>query len=261
MTGSPPQIHPTAHVEPGAELAADVIVGPMAFVGARVRLGAGTRLHHHATVDGHTRLGEGNEVFPYAFVGGRTQDKKWAGADAPVVIGDRNIFREFCTVHGATFETECTRIGSDNLFCAYSHVGHECVVGDHCVMSNNATLGGHCVIGDRVVVGGLSAVHQFCHVGSMAMVAGMSRLVQDVLPGMIAEGSNATHRTFNKVGLQRAGFADPDLLVVKRVYKLFFRSKRNHGEAAAALRAGELGEHPFIAQVIKFLETNTRGLA
>lgn len=257
----PPQIHPTACVEPGAELASGVVIGAMAYVGPRVRLGPGTRLHHHATVEGNTALGTENEVFPYAFVGGRTQDKKWTGDLAPVVIGDRNIFREFSTIHSATFDAAVTRIGSRNLFCAYSHVGHECTVGDDCVFSNNATLGGHCVIGDRVVIGGLAAVHQFVHVGNMAMIAGFARVLQDVLPGMIVEGSPATHRTFNKVGLQRVGYTDDDLLVAKRLYKHFFRTKNNHGQALEALRAGALGDHPLVVAALAFLAESHRGLA
>jgi UDP-N-acetylglucosamine acyltransferase len=256
-----PEIHPTAIVENGAELADDVVIGPLAYVGPLVRLGAGTRLHHHATVEGNTSLGSGNEVFPYALVGGRTQDKKWAGDEAPVVIGDNNIFREHMTVHTATFDAGETRIGSGNLFCAYSHIGHESHVGDDCVFSNNATLGGHCVIGDRVVIGGLSAVHQFVHVGTMSMIAGMARVVQDVMPGMIVEGTPATHRTFNKVGLQRAGYTEEDLIIAKRLYKHFFRSKLNHGQAEEVLRAGELGEHPLYALVLSFLDSSTRGLA
>ena len=256
-----PEIHPTAIVENGAELADDVVIGPLAYVGPLVRIGAGTRLHHHATVEGNTSLGAGNEVFPYALVGGRTQDKKWAGDEAPVVIGDNNIFREHMTVHTATFDAGETRIGSGNLFCAYSHIGHESHVGDDCVFSNNATLGGHCVIGDRVVIGGLSAVHQFVHVGTMSMIAGMARVVQDVMPGMIVEGTPATHRTFNKVGLQRAGYTEEDLIIAKRLYKHFFRSKLNRGQAEEVLRAGELGEHPLYTLVLSFLDSSTRGLA
>lgn len=258
---STPLIHPTAIVEEGAELGDDVVIGALAYVGPLVCLGPGTCLHHHATVEGNTALGAGNEVFPYALIGGRTQDKKWAGDDAPVKIGDNNIFREHSTVHTATFNSGETRIGSGNLFCAYSHIGHESVVGDECVFSNNATLGGHCVIGDRVVIGGLSAVHQFVHVGTMAMIAGMARVVQDVLPGMIVEGTPATHRTFNKVGLMRAGYTEEDLLAVKRLYKHFFRSKLNHGQAAEALKAGQLAAHRFHALILEFLAKSTRGLA
>jgi|TARA_B110000438_G_scaffold294768_1_gene336682 UDP-N-acetylglucosamine acyltransferase len=256
-----PNIHPTAIVEEGAQLGADVVIGPLSYVGPLVRLGNGTRLHHHATVEGNTTLGSGNEIFPYALVGGRTQDKKWAGDEAPVNIGDNNIFREHATVHTATFDGGETRVGSGNLFCAYSHIGHESSVGDDCVFSNNATLGGHCVIGDRVVIGGLSAVHQFVNVGSMAMIAGMARVVQDVMPGMIVEGTPATHRAYNKVGLQRAGYDEADLIAVKRLYKHFFRSKLNRGQAAEALNAGDLGDHRFHELIKAFLEKSTRGLA
>ena len=256
-----PQIHPTALVEEGARLDEDVVIGALAYVGPRVHLGAGTRLHHHATVEGNTTMGVGNEVFPYSLVGGRTQDKKWQGDEAPVRIGDHNIFREHSTVHTATFNEGETRIGSGNLFCAYSHIGHESLVGNDCVFSNNATLGGHCVIGDRVVIGGLSAVHQFVHVGTMAMIAGMARVVQDVMPGMIVEGTPATHRAFNKVGLQRAGYSEEDLIVVKRLYKHFFRSKLNHGQAHRALLEGALGEHRFHELIKAFLEKSSRGLA
>jgi UDP-N-acetylglucosamine acyltransferase len=159
-------IHPTAIIERGAHLAPDVTVGAYAYVGSGVTIGAGSRLHHHATVEGNTTLGIRNEIFPYALIGGRTQDKKWNGDEAPVFIGDDNIFREFVTVHTATFADKNTSIGSRNLFCAYAHIGHECTVGNDCVFSNNATLGGHVVVGDHVVIGGLTAVHQFCRIGS-----------------------------------------------------------------------------------------------
>ncbi len=261
MTEAAPQIHPSAVVEDGAELGPGVIIGAMAFIGANVRLGARTHVHHHGTVDGATVLGVDNEVFPYAFVGGRTQDKKWKGAVAPVVVGDRNIFREFCTIHGATFADRCTRIGSDNLFCAYSHVGHECTVGNDCVFSNNATLGGHCLVGDRVVIGGLAAAHQFTRIGDGVMIGGCSRLVQDALPYMIVEGNSATHRTFNKVGMQRAGFSEEEMLLAKRIYKLIFRSKLNRGQALERLKSGELGDHSLIDQIIAFIESSERGLA
>lgn len=261
MARAEAMIHPTAVVEDGAELAAGVVIGAMAYIGPRVRLGRGSRVQHHATIEGNTVLGEENEVFPYAFVGGRTQDKKWNGDEAPVIIGDRNIFREFCTVHAATFDSGATRIGSDNLFCAYCHVGHESTVGSHCVFSNNATLGGHCEVGDRVVIGGLAAAHQFTRIGEGAMIGGCSRLVQDAMPYMVVEGNSAMHRTFNKVGMLRVGYGDAELLLAKRIYKLFFRSKLNHGQALAALREGQLGQHELIDKVMAFVEGSERGLA
>jgi len=254
-------IHPTAVLEKGAKIAPDAEIGAYAYIGPEVEIGPGCRIQHHATVEGNTTLGAANEVFPYALLGGRTQDKKWNGDQAPIIIGDRNTFREFCTVHPATFNSGETRIGSDNLFCAYAHIGHECVVGDHCVFSNNATLGGHCEIGSRVVIGGLTAVHQFCRIGNGAMLGGCSRVTQDVLPYMIAEGHPAEHRTINKVGLQRAGFPDDDLSLLKRIFKLIFRSGLNHGQAMEKLAAGELGEHALIREVVAFHESSRRGIA
>lgn len=254
-------IHPTAIIEPGAEISPDASVGAYAYLGPRVRLGPRSVVHHHATIEGNTHLGAENEVFPYALIGGRTQDKKWTGDEAPVRIGDRNIFREFCTVHTATFDHGETRLGSNNLFCAYSHIGHESTVGDHCIFSNNATLGGHVVVGSRVVIGGLTAVHQFCRVGEGAMIAGCARVVQDVLPFMIAEGHPATHRTINKVGLERSGMSEDDIGQVRRVYKLLFRGKLNHSQALAELKAGACGGGPVVDQIVSAIEASTRGFS
>ena len=258
---SPTRIHPTAVIEDGARIADDVTVGALAYIGAMVRLGSGCRVHHHATIEGNTELGQGNEVFPYALIGGRTQDKKWTGDKAPVIIGDNNIFREFTTVHHATFTDKCTRIGSGNLFCAYSHIGHECTVGDNCVFSNNATLGGHVEIGDHVIIGGLTAVHQFCQVGNGAMVGGCCKLLQDVMPNMLAEGYPATHRTVNKVGMQRRGYSEDDIQVSVRIYKLVFRKGHNRQQALDLLKGGELGKHALIDEAIGFMTSSERGLA
>lgn len=255
------RIHPTAIIEDGAQLDASVEIGAFAYIGPRVVLGPNCRVHHHATVEGNTLMGGDNEVFPYAYIGGRTQDKKWTGDEGPIRIGDRNIFREFTTVHPATFASEFTRIGSDNLFCSYSHVGHESHVGDRVVFSNNATLGGHVEVGDRVVIGGLTAVHQFCKIGAGAMIGGCCKVVQDVLPNMLAEGYPATHRTVNKVGMQRNGFSEEQIQLVRRIYKLFFRGKLNHRQTLEKLRSGELGSDPLIDEVVAFVESSQRGLA
>ncbi len=254
-------IHPTAIIEEGARLGEGVTVGAFAYIGPLARIGAGCRIHHHATIEGATTLGEGNEVFPYAFIGGRTQDKKWSGDEAPLLIGDRNIFREFCTVHPATFADRSTRIGSRNLFCAYSHIGHECTVGDDCVFSNNATLGGHVRVGSHVVIGGLTAVHQFCQIGSGAMIGGCCKLLQDVMPHMLAEGYPATHRTINKVGMERCGYSEEDIQLQARLFRLVFRRGLNRQQALAALEAGELGTHPLVGEAVAFLRGVTRGLA
>lgn len=255
------RIHPTAVIEDGARLAPDVEIGAYAYIGGEVRLGPGCRVHHHATVEGNTEMGPANEVFPYAYVGGRTQDKKWTGDAAPVIIGARNIFREFCTVHPATFEPACTRIGSDNLFCAYSHIGHECIIGDGCVFSNNATLGGHVRVGNQVIIGGLTPVHQFCHLGNGAMIGGGGKVLQDILPHAMAEGSPATHRSINKIGMQRNGFSEDEIQVAMRIHKLVFRSGLNKSQALEALENGRLGSHPLIDEAVEFLHSSSRGLA
>jgi UDP-N-acetylglucosamine acyltransferase len=254
-------IHPTAIIEDGAELAAGVEVGAYAYVGPLVKLAEGCRLHHHATVEGNTSMGSGNEVFPYAFIGGRTQDKKWTGDEAPVIIGSDNIFREFCSVHPSTFADKSTRIGSHNLFCAYSHIGHESTVGDHCVFSNNATLGGHVRVGDHVVIGGLTPVHQFCSIGSGAMVGGGGKVLQDVMPNMLVEGSPATHRTINKVGMKRRGYSEDDLQLMMRIFKLVFRRGLNRQQALEALLGGELGVAPLVDEAVGFIKASERGLA
>lgn len=255
------EIHPTAIIEPGAVIGAGVKIGAYAYIGPMVRLGAGCRIHHHASIEGNTSMGQHNEVFPYAFLGGRTQDKKWTGDEAPVRIGDHNIFREFCTLHPATFADAETRVGSHNLFCSYSHIGHESHVGDQCVFSNNATLGGHCVIGSRVVIGGLTAVHQFCRIGDGAMVGGCAKLVQDVLPFMIADGHPAHHRTINKVGMQRMGLADEDIMQARRIFKLVFRSSLNHSQALEQLKSGACGEGPITDAIIAFISASERGFS
>lgn len=256
-----PVIHPTAIIEEGAALGPGVEIGACAYIGSQVQLGEGCRIHHHATVEGNTSMAAGNEVFPYAYVGGRTQDKKWTGDEAPIVIGEGNIFREFSTVHPATFADKATRIGSRNLFCAYSHIGHECTVGDDCVFSNNATLGGHVRVGNGVVIGGLTAVHQFCTIGNGAIIGGCCKVLKDVIPNAMAEGYPARHRAINKVGLKRRGHSEADIQMASRIHKLLFRKGLNRAQALAALEAGELGDHPMVAEVTAFLRSSTRGLA
>ena len=255
-----PGIHPTAIIESGAQLAADVSVGAYAFIGARVMLGAGCVIHHHATVEGWTTLGPANEVFPYAYLGGRTQDKKWTGEEAPIHVGQGNIFREFCTVHPATFADRETRIGDHNLFSAYSHLAHESMVGSHCVFSNNATLGGHVTVEDYAVIGGLTGIHQHCRVGRYAMVGGCMRITQDVLPYMLVGGETAAHRGVNKVGLGRHCFSEADIALAQRIYKLLFRNGLNLSEAVDTLRTGEFAEQRIASKIAQFITESGRGI-
>ena len=173
-------IHPTAIIHPEATLGADCEIGPYCHIGPQVTLGPQCRLHSHVVIDGHTTLGAGNEVFPFACLGLKSQDLKWKGGLTRVQIGDRNVFREYCTVHSATQDGDTTRIGSDNHFLAYTHVAHDVQIGNHIVMSNVASLAGHVIVEDHAIVGGLAGVHQFCRIGKYAMIGGASKVVQDI---------------------------------------------------------------------------------
>lgn len=257
----PSRIHPGAIIEPGASLGENVVVGPFAYVGAGVELGDGTVLHHHATVEGRTSLGEACEVFPHACIGLRTQDLKFKGGSPGTRIGARNIFREFCTVHAATEDGAFTVIGSGNTFLAYSHVAHNCRVGDKGVLSNNASLAGHAVLGDHVVMGGFAAVHQFCRIGDRAMIGGMSKVVQDVPPFFIADGNPAVVRAINKVGLERAGFTPEQLGAVKAAHRILYRDGLNRTQALGSLRAHPASDTPEIRLLIAFIESSERGVA
>ena len=254
------QIHPSAIVDPTARIGVDVVIGPYAFVGAGVQLGDRTVLHHHATVEGNTVLGCGNEVFPFACVGLKTQDLKYKGGNPGTRIGDHNVFREFCTVHAATNDGHFTVIGSRNHFLAYTHIAHDCVVGSHVIMSNNATLAGHIRMGNHVVMGGLAAAHQFCHIGDHAMIGGMSRVSLDVPPFMIVEGSPAVVRAINKVGLERAGYTPAQLERVKTIYRIYFREGLNRAQALEKLSANSIAKEPEVAAFIEFAHKSERGL-
>jgi UDP-N-acetylglucosamine acyltransferase len=252
------KIHPTAIVHPDAILGENVEIGEYAYVGAGVRLGNNCRLHHHATVDGNSEIGDDNEFFPYCCVGLKSQDKKYAGGKPGLKVGTRNVFREFCTVHAATNDGDYTIVGSDNLFLAYTHIAHDCVVGSHVVFSNNGTLAGHVTVEDHVILGGLSAVHQFCRLGAYAMIGGCSKIVQDVPPYTIADGNPAVLRSVNKVGMERAGFSAEQIREVRNLYRLFFRSNLTRGqinENLPELIAGGLGEH-----FCRFIQESKRGV-
>ncbi|NBB77865.1 MAG: acyl-ACP--UDP-N-acetylglucosamine O-acyltransferase [Verrucomicrobia bacterium] len=257
----PTDIHPTAIIEPGAELDEGVVVGPYAYIGPMVKIARGTEIMHHATVDGATTMGPDNEVYPYAYVGGKTHDLKYAGGCPGLRIGAKNVFREFTTVHCATAEGGETVVGDHNLILAYSHIAHECVVGDHLVMSSHAALGGHVQIGDRVNIGWGSGLHQFCRVGDHAMIGAASKVVQDVPPFMIADGNPAMVRTTNKVGLERAGFALEDLNLVRRVFKMFYKEGLNRRQATEKLVAELPADHMLVVTFLAFVESSERGLS
>jgi UDP-N-acetylglucosamine acyltransferase len=254
------QIHPSAVIEPGATLGAGVSIGPFAFVGAGVRLGDGTVLHHHASVEGDTVLGRGCEVFPYANLGAKTQDLKYKGGSPGVRIGERNVFREYSSVHAATADGHHTIVGDGNTILAYCHIAHDCVLGNAIVMSNIAMLAGHVTIEDHVVIGGYAGVHQFCRVGAFAMVAAKTKLVQDLPPYFIADGRPAGVRAYNKVGLERNGFSAAQLARVREIFRVFYREGLNRTQALERLAAHPEAASEEIRRVLEFAKKSTRGL-
>ncbi|HNC23130.1 MAG TPA: acyl-ACP--UDP-N-acetylglucosamine O-acyltransferase [Opitutaceae bacterium] len=255
------KIHPTAIIEPGVQLGDGVEVGAYAYVGGTAVIGAGTRIHHHATVEGNTVMGRECQVFPYACIGGKTQDLKYKGGNPGVRIGDRNVFREYVSVHEATADGKFTVIGSDNLILAYSHVAHDCVLGSRIIMSNYAGLAGHVVVEDCVVVGAFGGVHQFCRLGAHGMLSACSKLVQDLPPYFIADGSPATVRAYNKVGLERHGYSAEQLDRVRQLYRLLYRDGLNRSQAMERLLAHPQAESDEFQRMIAFARSSERGLA
>lgn len=253
-------IHPTAVIHAGAQLGADCEIGPYCIIGPRVVLGDRCRLHSHVVLDGFTTLGSDNEIFPFACLGTKTQDLKWNGGETRTVIGDRNVFREYATVHSATSDGDATTVGSDNHFLAYTHLAHDVRVGSHVIMSNVATLAGHVIVEDHAIIGGLAAVHQFCRIGRFSMIGGCSKVVQDIAPYMMADGNPAETRFVNKVGLERAGFAAESIANLTKAYKVLFRSGLTTANALARLEA-ELPSFEELVHLMNFAKESKRGLA
>lgn len=253
-------IHPTAIVHPAAQVAEGVEIGPYAIVGEHVSVGRGTRIGAHSVIDGWTSIGEECQVFHMASVGGIPQDLKYKGEETWLRIGNRNIIREFTTLQpGTVTGIGETVIGDNNLFMAYCHVAHDCIVGNRVIMANGSTLAGHVVVEDFAILGGLSAVHQFVRVGESAMLSGGAMVVQDVLPYTIASGNRATSAGLNTVGLKRRGFSPEAITGIKKAYRLIFRSGLRLDEAIARIRK-EIPMLPEIVHFIEFAEKSERGI-
>lgn len=255
------KIHPTAVIESGAELGNGVQVGAYAYIGAKVKIGDGCVVHHHASVDGWTEMGSGNAVYPYAYIGGKTHDLKFKGGEPRLRIGNDNVFREYVSVHCATYDAEYTVLGDNNTLLAYSHVAHDCIIGNSMVMSSHAALGGHVIVGNNVNVGWGVGVHQFCSIGDYAMLGASSKVVQDVLPYMIADGNPAAVRIYNKIGLERAGFTEEEMSVIRLIYKTIYRKGLNRAQAIEELKEEKTSAHLLVKGVLSFIEKSTRGLA
>lgn len=230
-------IHPTAIVHPGAELARGVEIGPYCLVGDHVRLGEGTRLLANVVVNGNTTIGKQCEVHPFTVIGATSQDKKYRGEMSHVRIGDRNVIREFVTIHRGTGEGSDTVIGSDNHLLAYVHVAHNCRIGDFVVMSNSCQLAGHVVVDDYAGVGGMVGVHQFVRIGRMAFIGGFSKLVQDVPPYFMIQGNPGSVRGLNVEGMKRRGVSREALNELKEAYRLLYRSEDRRESVLLQLRS------------------------
>ncbi|MGK0239512.1 MAG: UDP-N-acetylglucosamine acyltransferase [Candidatus Pelagisphaera sp.] len=255
-------IHPTAIVDPRAELGDGVSVGPLSVIGADVKIGSNTKIWHQANVWGNTTIGEACEVFPFASVGMQTQDMKFTGGNPGTRIGDRNVIREYVSINAATNDGEYTEIGDDNLFLAYCHVGHCCKIGNHLIASNGATFAGHVVVEDHVGIGGGgTAIHQFCHIGQYSFIGGCAKVEQDIPPFMLGDGHPAKIRMYNKVGLERSGFDVNQLQVIKQLFKLFYRQGLNRQQAIEAIKSSDISDKEEVKTFVAFAESSERGLA
>ncbi|BBD79726.1 acyl-ACP--UDP-N-acetylglucosamine O-acyltransferase [Aerosticca soli] len=255
-------IHPTAQIDPSARIAPDVDIGAYCVIGAEVEIGPGCVIGPHATIQGPTRIGRDNRISQFAALGGDPQDKKWQGERTELVIGDRNVFREFVTVHRGTGQGGgLTRIGDDNWLLAYVHIAHDCRIGNHTVFSNYSALAGHVEIGDWVILSGYSGVHQFCKVGAHAFI-GMGCLVgADVPPYvMMANEQHGRPRGINSEGLKRRGFDGERIAAIKRAYRTLYMAGLPLAEARAQLEAQANGNED-IRALLDFIERSERALA
>jgi len=252
-------IHETAVVSPGAHIAKNVEIGPYSVIADHVEIGEGTKIGPHVVIGEWTSIGRDCQIFQGASVGEIPQDLKFKGEKSFCLIGDRTVIREGVTVHRATGEGEETRVGSDCLLMALTHVAHNCVLGNHVIMSNLASMAGHAIAEDRVVIGGMAGVHQFVKIGRNAMVGGMSKLVQDVVPYTIADGHPAKVVGLNSVGISRAGIPIESRRLIKKAYKILYRSGLTLTEAISVIEQ-EVDSCEEVEHLLRFLRNAERGI-
>ncbi len=253
-------IHPTAVIHQNVEMGKNITIGPYAIIEQNVTIGDGTRIDAFAQIKSHTIIGKNNHIHSYACIGGEPQDLKYKGAPTKLYIGDNNIIREFVTIHRGTEEGGgITKIGSECLMMAYVHIAHDCIIGNRVIMANAATLGGHVVIEDNAVIGGLSAVHQFVRIGKFAYIGGMTGVSQDVPPYSLIAGERGKMYGLNLVGLKRHGFSKDKVEMLKKAYKLIWRSGLRREEAIDRI-LNELGDCPEVVCLVKFVEKSQRGI-
>lgn len=253
-------IHPTAIIDPGAKLGSNVSVGAYSVIGPNVEIGDDTWIGPHVVITGRTRIGRENRIFQFASLGEAPQDKKYAGEETRLEIGDRNTIREFCTFNVGTIQDAgTTRVGNDNWIMAYVHIAHDCQVGNHTTFANNATLGGHVHIGDWATLGGFTGVHQFCHIGAHVMTAVDTVVLQDIPPYLMAAGNSAQPYGINVEGLKRRGFTPDAITALKRAYRTIYKSGLMLEEAKEKLRE-DVKSAPDLQLLLDFLQESKRGI-
>jgi UDP-N-acetylglucosamine acyltransferase len=253
-------IHPKAIIEPGAVIGKNVSIGPWTHIAANVVVGDNCDIRSHVVINGPTKIGRNNRIFQFASIGEDCQDLKYTGEPTELIIGDNNTFRESCTIHrGTVQDNSLTQIGSNNLFMAYTHVAHDCMVGSHCIFANNASIAGHVHVGDYAIIGGMVGVHQFCHIGAHSFIAGNALVLKDVPAYVMASGQPAKPFGLNSEGLKRRGFSKETILAIKRAYKLIYRKGLSVDEALTAIT--EMAEQsPELALFCKTIQESSRGI-
>ncbi len=254
------RIHPTAIIDPGAELATDVRVGAYSIIGANVQIGAGTEIGSHVTLEGPTVIGRDNRIFQFNAIGAAPQDKKYAGEATRLVIGDRNTIREFCTFNRGTAQDRGeTTVGDDNWIMAYVHVAHDCVIGNNAILANATTLAGHVHVGDFAILGGFTKVHQFCRIGAHSFSGMDSGLNQDLPPYVTCSGMPARPVGINSEGLKRRQFTSEQIRNIKRAYRILYRSGIRLEEARVELEA-LARDNPEVRPFVEFVSSSERGV-
>ncbi len=253
-------IHSTAIIADAAKLDSTVQVGPYSVIGENVEIGAGTVIAPHVVINGHTTIGESNHIYQFSSIGEANQDKKYAGEPTKTIIGNNNIFRECCTVHRGTIQDNgITRIGNDNLVMCYTHIAHDCQIGNQIILANNTTLAGHVHINDWVIMGGFSMVHQFVHVGVHAFSAISGIVLKDIPPYVMAEGRPAAPRAINSEGLKRRGFSRDTITAIRRAYKIIYRQKLSLDDAMSSI-SEMADDYPELACMPEFIRASKRGI-
>jgi UDP-N-acetylglucosamine acyltransferase len=253
-------IHPTAIVHPGAKLAEGIEVGAYSVIGEHVSVGKGTRIASHVLVEGWTTIGERNHIFPFSSIGTPPQDIGYKNEETYLIIGNDNVIRECATIHRATTKDDRkTEIGNNNFLMAYSHVAHDSKLGNHIIMANSVALGGHIVIEDYAILGGIVAVHQFVRIGAYAIVGGMSGVPMDIPPYVSASGGRAQLYGLNLVGLKRRGFSEDAISILKKVYKIIFRSGLTQEESFRRVE-GDFGGSREAMHLVEFMKSSKRGV-